>query len=74
MDYQITNNTRDISRIRTFCEKFAALWEQHPDLRFGQIISALPSFADSGKTDIFYVEDDEMLKIISRYFGGGESN
>ncbi|MGN0115823.1 MAG: hypothetical protein ACI396_10890 [Acutalibacteraceae bacterium] len=74
MDYQITNNTRDICRIRTFCEKFATLWERHPDLRFGQIISALQSFTDSGKTDIFYVEDDEMLKIISRYFGGGESN
>ena len=74
MNNKITNTPRDKDRIRKFCDEFAVLWERHPDLRFGQIISALPNFTDNGKTDVFYVEDDEMLKIIGRYFSGDKQN
>jgi len=29
---------RDPKRIRPFLDQLARLWEQHPDLRFGQLI------------------------------------
>lgn len=60
---------RNKNRIHLFCEAFAKLWEQHPDLRFGQIISALPQYNEKSG-DLFYLEEDEMSGLIRRYFDG----
>ena len=30
---------RDISRIHPFLEKFEELWNEHPDMRFGQLVT-----------------------------------
>lgn len=58
---------RDKNRIRPFCEELARLWEQKPDLRFGQIIASLP-YVNKRSSDMFYLEDDEMTEVIHRYF------
>lgn len=64
---------RDKARIRPFLDEFAALWEKYPQLRFGQIISSLPYYADQDprRRDISYLEEDEMAAVIRRYFETG---
>ena len=57
---------RDPKRIRKFCERLATAWECYPDQRFGQVIFNVVS--EMGR-DPFYVEDDEMISIIEKYFG-----
>ena len=58
---------RDLNRIKPFCEEFAALWENYPDLRFGQIVSNLARYCqwETGQ-DMFYIEDDELMEIIRK--------
>ena len=56
-----------------FCKQFAAIWKQHPDLRFGQLISIICStryIYDMKGRDIFYIEDEDMLDYIEDYFDG----
>jgi hypothetical protein len=48
-------------------ETFTKGWSDNPDLRFGQVIENIKKF--SGKSDLFYIEDDEMLEMIKSYFG-----
>ena len=40
------------------------LWKRNPDLRFAQIIEILKS--KLGTDDMFYVEDDDMIKLLER--------
>ena len=56
---------RDKNRIKPFLESIASLWEQNPDLRFGQLVSNVYSFG--GIDDPFYIEDDYTLKLIESY-------
>lgn len=62
---------RDANRIKPFCDEFAELWAQYPDLRFGQIMYCVADWADNryGK-DIFYIEEDELMEIIKEFLGG----
>lgn len=57
---------RDSKRIRRFCNKLAELWETCPDLRFGQLVTIVFNSGD-GKTDPFYIEDEEMLVHFQNY-------
>ena len=57
---------RDPNRIYKFCIKLAETWSKEPDWRFGQLIANLTS--DMTPQEIFYIEDDEMLKLIEEYF------
>ena len=57
---------RDADRITPFLQEFEALWKQHPDLRFGQLVSNLQCRID-GKNDPFYTEDSAMLKAIRHF-------
>ena len=41
-------------------------WSKIPDIRFGQLIENLKFYIS--KTDMFYVEDEEMIKYIIDYF------
>lgn len=59
---------RDINRIYPFCNQLAALWSQHPDLRFGQIIEMARNHAiNKCYRDIFYMEDEQVMKIFEIY-------
>ena len=61
---------RDIKRIRKFCSRLAAAWEQVPDWRFGQLMYNV--FGSMGK-DPFFPEDDEMIEFIEQYLGVGNN-
>lgn len=62
---------RDITRIYPFCNRLAALWSQYPDLRFGQLMHNVAVYADANyNKDIFYIEEAELLQIITEYIGG----
>lgn len=53
---------RDVNRIYDILVKFQDLWEQHPDQRFGQIIS---NYLAKDNEDIFYIEDDELSQRLT---------
>lgn len=57
---------RDPNRIYKFCIKLAEVWSKVPDWRFGQLIANLT--CDMTPQEIFYAEDDKMLKLIEEYF------
>ena len=58
---------RDTNRIYKFCNELARLWSQVPDWRFGQLITNITN--DMQSTEFFYIEDDEMMKVIKSCFG-----
>jgi len=55
---------RDSRRILPITIRLQELWCLFPDLRFSQIFELIK--AKSGKTDLFYVEDEEILKIMEK--------
>ena len=58
---------RDPKRIRKFCSRLATAWELVPDLRFGQLLfNIFVQIKNEGK-DLFYLEDDSMIKRIEQY-------
>lgn len=57
---------RDPKRIPEFLAVVQECWEQVPDWRFGQLIENIKRF--SGKSDLFYLEDDDFEKILKEYF------
>ena len=57
---------RDPNRIYEFIKVLTEGWANNPDLRFGQIIENIKRY--SNKSDLFYLEDEDMLKIIKDYF------
>lgn len=60
---------RDPKRIRKFCNQLAEFWETNcPDWRFGQLITNILRFSEMDKHIPFYIEDDEMLEYIKKYF------
>lgn len=61
---------RDINRIKKFMSEFVCYWEKYaPDLRFGQLVMNFQSYVQQVlRKDFFYIEDDEMAKLMSDYF------
>lgn len=58
-------NMRDVNRIKPFCDEFAKLWSNHPDLRFGQIMSNIARYVQmEHRRDMFYMEEDELMEVI----------
>ena len=55
---------RDPKRIRKFCDRLAAVWEQLPDWRFGQLM--VNALGEMGR-DPFFPEDDEMIEYLEKY-------
>ncbi|MBE5858528.1 MAG: hypothetical protein E7301_00155 [Butyrivibrio sp.] len=57
---------RDPKRIRPFLDEVAKVWEEHPDLRFGQLVmDVMP-----GNDRLWNTEDGAMLKAFQE-FGDG---
>lgn len=50
---------RDKNRIKPFLERLEKVWNEVPDWRFGQLVC---NVLNSIPKDLFYVEDDEMIK------------
>lgn len=57
---------RNPDRIHYILSLIEKGWSKIPDIRFGQLIENLKLYM--GKTDIFYVEDEDMIKQIIDYF------
>ena len=57
---------RDPNRIPVFLTFLQICWEKVPDWRFGQLIENIKSF--SGKSDLFYLEDEDFKKLLKEYF------
>lgn len=59
---------RDPFRMQSFTEQFVMqlmeYWNRHPDDRFGQILTLFQyAVQQKGYQDLFYIEDDEFLKL-----------
>ena len=63
---------RNPNRIAVICGKLARLWAKYPDMRFFQLMESIV-----GGRERFYMEDDELMKIIqtllAKGIGGGNS-
>lgn len=60
---------RDINRIDKFCSELAEVWKNNAcDLRFGQLINNVLGDMQASGRDIFFPEEDEMMKFIKDYF------
>lgn len=57
---------RNKNRIEPFLKSVQKLWEKQPDLRFGQLIYMLAENLDSSPRDIFFPEEEEWLRAISK--------
>jgi len=58
--------TRDPKRIPKVLEAVRKIWEKFPDRRLGQLIYNLTQFHEIKEKDVFYLEDDELLKKIEK--------
>ena len=56
---------RDPKRIKPLLMEIEKQWEKFPDWRFGQLIENIKRFYNID--DLFYTEDDEMLKLIENF-------
>lgn len=67
---------RDPTRIKPFMKKFAHMWQQYvPDLRFGQLICNFFGFVISETNrDVFFIEDNEMEKLMLKFFNQEDSS
>lgn len=67
---------RDPKRIDTFISKLADYWKTYiPDWRFGQFMSNFLGFVVSEtKRDIFFIEEQEMEKLLAQYFTSREES
>lgn len=59
---------RDPKRINVFCNLLREKWSIVPDWRFGQLMSNFLSCVVGTHEDIFFIEDDEMMKLLEEFF------
>ena len=43
-------------------------WEKHPDQRLGQILSNVNNVTEDRIDDIFYMEDDQIIKGLNMLY------
>lgn len=61
---------RDPKRIDEFCSALAEIWHIVPDWRFGQLmLNAFSMHERCTGRDVFYLEDDKMIKFLKECFG-----
>ena len=56
---------RDPKRIDKVMEAIRTLWIKNPDLRFFQLIEMLPEKINGKSIDLFFMEDEEILKRLN---------
>jgi len=71
-------NNRSLKRIPRLCSLLEKVWLVHPEMRLGQLIYFLvalnlrqdfyrTNLDRTEQTNIFYIEDDYLLKSLNRY-------
>lgn len=66
---------RDHKRIRKICARLAAVWENVPDWRLGQLLlNLLNEYVSRTGRDPFFPEDEELIAFFESLFqnDGGE--
>jgi uncharacterized protein YihD (DUF1040 family) len=58
---------RDLKRIPEILDGIKKIWEEHPDLRLGQLIS---NMSDRSPWPLFYIEDDELIERMEEFYQG----
>lgn len=60
---------RSKDRIAPFLDEVRKVWEtQLTDMRFGQLMSNLESYAQNNYgRDLFYMEEDELLDLLKEF-------
>ena len=63
---------RDIKRIDEFTQKLNEVWHKYPDMRFWQLLSAIPmtDVVGTGR-DLFFVEDGKTLEALQKVINEG---
>ena len=56
--------TRDPERIDKILTKLSIAWKKHPDWRLGQLLT---NFMQSPNMDLFYLEDNELEKLMNNH-------
>jgi len=74
--YILNEDERDPARISIFLNHVEKLWKKFPDLRFTQVVSMIETQAKEmfKKVDIFYLEEQSLLEVISFLVHKAESN
>lgn len=62
---------RDPKRIDEVTQLFNEVWHKYPDLRFWQLLSAIPMRKVTEATDLFFVEDDKTIEALKKMLEGG---
>jgi len=58
---------RDPARIEPILNLIRTAWELNPDMRLGQLIVNIVRPKESCP-EVFYVEDDELVRRVGKYF------
>ena len=74
--YTPVEDERDPARISIFLNHVERLWKKFPDLRFTQVVSMIEIQAKEmfKKVDIFYLEEQSLLEVISFLIHESESD
>lgn len=60
---------RDINRIDPFLKEIGTIWKTKcPNWRFGQLMFNLQRVMETHRTDIFFMEEDELLEYMKDWF------
>lgn len=57
---------RTPNRIDTILTELAIVWHSNPDLRLCQILSNASEKVDWGSYDLFYLEDEDLLRGLKK--------
>lgn len=66
LDEMTAAEPRNPDRITDVLDVLEAYWEDHPDLRLGQILTIVASDAGHTDGDPFYLEDNDLERILRR--------
>jgi len=58
---------RDVNRLSNFYSQLFLLHRDIPDMRFGQLMYSFIRWAEMENKDVFYLEEDEFLKIYTEF-------
>lgn len=59
---------RDPERIPEVLSEIDKVWRKYPDLRLGQLLVILQGHSEFNS--VFYMEDDELVRVIEEYGEG----
>lgn len=57
------NSMRDIERIDNILLEIKTIWEEHPDLRLGQLLSNIIS-----GDNLYYIEDEDLITYLKGFY------